>query len=58
MGYVVRAVRTDGGAGTFTAELETRRDAITSANELRRQGMQVTITDADGNPVGETEEHG
>jgi hypothetical protein len=55
MAYIVRAALKERGA-RFTAELETRQAAIRSANELREQGFEVTITDPDGKLVVETED--
>jgi hypothetical protein len=55
MVFIVRGVLTGRGT-TYTAELETRKAAIRSANELREHGFEVTITDGDGKPVDETED--
>jgi hypothetical protein len=55
MVYVVRATLIGRGS-TLRADLETRPAAITSAQELRAQGFQVTITDPAGKQVDETED--
>jgi hypothetical protein len=42
--YVVRAINVDGVTGTFTAEKNTRREAVELAKRLREQGLWVIIT--------------
>jgi hypothetical protein len=42
--YIVRAVLTDSGVGTYTGELATRHAAIASAKDLRRHGLKTTVT--------------
>jgi hypothetical protein len=54
MVYVVRAVNVDGVTGTFTAEKNTRREAVELAKSLREQGLWVIITGPDGEPLDET----
>ena len=53
--YVVRAIHVDGVTGTFTAEKNTRREALELAKSLREQGLCVIIFGPDGKPVDETE---
>ena len=56
MVYLVRATPPGNGAGVFTAEAKTRRQAIAIAKHLRGQGYEVTITGPDGEPmIDETE---
>jgi hypothetical protein len=56
MVYVVRAVNVDGVTGTFTAEKNTRREAVELAKSLREQGLWVIITGPDNEPLDETKE--
>jgi hypothetical protein len=56
MVYVVRAVNVDGVTGTFTAEKNTRREAVELAKSLREEGLWVIITGPDGKPLDETKE--
>jgi hypothetical protein len=53
--YVVRAIHVDGVTGTFTAEKNTRREAVELAKSLREEGLWVIIIGPDGKPVDETE---
>jgi hypothetical protein len=55
MVYVVRAINIDGVTGTFTAEKNTRREALELAKSLRKQGLWVIIIGPDGT-VDETED--
>jgi hypothetical protein len=56
MVYVVRAINVDGVTGTFTAEKNTRREAVELAKSLREEGLWVIITGPDGNAIDETED--
>jgi hypothetical protein len=56
MVYVVRAINTDGVTGTFTAEKETRSEALRLAKSLREQGFWVIVTGPDGETVEETDQ--
>jgi hypothetical protein len=56
MAYVVRAVNVDGVTGTFTAEKNTRREALELAKSLRERGFWVIIKGPDGKTLDETEE--
>jgi hypothetical protein len=56
MGYVVRAINVDGVTGTFTAEKNTRREALELAKRLREEGFWVIVTGPDGKAVDETED--
>jgi hypothetical protein len=51
MAYVVRAVHVDGVTGTFTAEKNTRREAVELAKSLRDQGLWVIIIGPDGKTI-------
>jgi hypothetical protein len=55
MQYVVRAINVDGVTGRFSAEKNTRREALELANRLRMQGFLVMITGPDGKTVEDTE---
>jgi hypothetical protein len=55
MAYLVRAVNVDGITGTFTAEKDTRREALELAKSLRGRGLWVIVTDPDGKTVDETD---
>jgi hypothetical protein len=55
MAYVIRAINVDGVTGTFTAEKNTRREALRLAKTLREEGFWVIITGPDGKTVDETE---
>jgi hypothetical protein len=55
MAYLVRAVNVDGITGTFTAEKNTRREALELAKSLRERGLWVIVTDPDGKTVDETD---
>jgi hypothetical protein len=55
MVYVLRAVLVGQGS-THRVELETRQAALRSAEALREQGYQVTVTGPDGSPIQETED--
>jgi hypothetical protein len=56
MAYVVRAINLDGVTGTFTAEKNTRREALELAKSLRESGLWVIVTGPDGKTVDETED--
>jgi hypothetical protein len=56
MVYVVRAINVDGVTGTFTAEKNTRREAVELAKSLREHGLWVIIIGPDGKPLDETKE--
>jgi hypothetical protein len=56
MAYVVRAINVDGVTGTFTAEKDTRREALELAKSLRKNGLWVIITGPDGKPIDETKD--
>ena len=56
MAYVVRAINVDGVTGTFTAEKNTRREALELAKALREEGFLVIVTGPDGKTVDETED--
>jgi hypothetical protein len=56
MAYVVRAINLDGVTGTFTAEKNTRREALELAKSLRESGLWVIFTGPDGKTVDETED--
>ena len=56
MVYVVQAGLKERGSGTFKVEAKTRRGAIEKARDLRKEGLEVTITGPDGKPVDETED--
>jgi hypothetical protein len=56
MVYVIRATSPEREARVLTADAETRRQAIAIAKDLRRQGLQVTITGPDGEPVDEIQD--
>jgi hypothetical protein len=56
MAYVVRAINLDGVTGTFTAEKNTRREALELAKSLRESGLWVIVTGPDGKTVEETED--
>ena len=56
MSYVVRAIHVDGVTGAFTAEKNTRREALELAKSLRERGLWVIITGPDGKTVDETED--
>jgi hypothetical protein len=56
MVYVVRAIHVNGVTGTFTAEKNTRREALELAKSLRAIGLLVIITGPDGKTVDETED--
>ena len=47
-GNVVRAINVDGVTRTFTAEKNTRREAVELAKSLREQGLWVIIVGPDG----------
>jgi Outer membrane protein beta-barrel domain len=49
--YVVRAINVDGVTGRFTAEKNTRSEALELANRLRKEGFLVIITGPDGKTV-------
>jgi hypothetical protein len=55
MQYVVRAINVDGVTGRFSAEKNTRREALELANRLRMQGFLVMIAGPDGKTVEDTE---
>jgi hypothetical protein len=55
MQFVVRAINVDGVTGRFTAEKNTRREALELANRLRMEGLLVMITGPDGKTVEDTE---
>ena len=54
--YVVRAIHVDGITETFTAEKNTRREAVELGKSLREQGLCVIIFGPDGKPLDETKE--
>jgi hypothetical protein len=56
MAYVVRAINVDGVTGTFTAEKDTRSEALKLAKTLREQGFWVIVTGPDGETVDETDQ--
>ena len=56
MAYIVQAVLTESGMGTYRGELATWHAAIESARSLRRHGLKTTITDPDGKQVDETDD--
>jgi hypothetical protein len=56
MAYVVRAINVDGVRGTFTAEKNTRREALELAKTLREEDFWVIVTGPDGKTVDETED--
>ena len=56
MPYIVRAINVDGVTGTFTAEKNTRREAVELAKSLRQEGLWVIIIGPDGKPIDETKE--
>jgi hypothetical protein len=55
MTYIVQAILTKRGIGRYRGELDTRRDAIECANELRLQGTEVNIIGPDGKLLDETD---
>jgi hypothetical protein len=55
MAYIVQAVLTERGTGTYRGQLSTRRAAIESAKELRDAGMKTVVIGPDGTPIDETE---
>jgi hypothetical protein len=54
MGYLVRAIRPDGGS--FRAEKDTRSEALRLAKTLRGEGFFVIVTGPDGETIEETED--
>jgi hypothetical protein len=52
MGYLVRAIRPDGGS--FRAEKDTRSEALRLAKTLREEGFWVIVTGPDGETIEET----
>ena len=56
LAYIVQAVLTESGMGTYRGELATWHAAIESARSLRRHGFKTTITDPDGKQVDETDD--
>jgi hypothetical protein len=56
MAYVVRAINVGGVTGTFTAEKNTRREAVELAKSLREDGFWVIIIGPDGKPLDGTKE--
>jgi hypothetical protein len=56
MGYLVRAIRTDGVSGSFRAEKDTRSEALWLAKTLRGEGFFVIVTGPDGETIEETED--
>ena len=55
MAYIVQAVLTERGTGTYRGQLDTRQAAIESAKELRDAGMKTVVIGPDGMPIDETE---
>jgi hypothetical protein len=55
MAYIVQAVLTERGTGTYRGQLSTRQAAIESAKELRDAGMKTVVIGPDGTPIDETE---
>jgi hypothetical protein len=49
-------VPSNGVTGRFTAEKETRSEALRLAKTLREQGFWVIVTGPDGETIDETED--
>ena len=54
--YIVRTHLNEPEASIFTAEAETKRDAIGKVEGFRAQDLLVRIIDSDGKPVDKTED--
>jgi hypothetical protein len=56
MAYIVRAVLTECGTGTYQGQLATRQAAIGSAKSLRQFGMKTVVIGPDGMPIDEIDD--